>query len=74
MKNIILYTLMVILIFAMPRSHADTTANSDFNPFPQMEQDMNSVGDQAASSTDVQNDDWPPSHSVTNVNGEASHE
>ena len=49
---------------------AQSTANTDFNPFPQMEQDMNDANNQAMPAAQQQNDDWPPSNNNSVITNE----
>jgi len=49
------------MVIVPPTAFADTASNSDFNPFPQMEQDVNNTGeDDGAIMPQQQNEDWPP--------------
>lgn len=78
MKKLIPYIIVLMIIF-FPRAFAQTTSNSEFNPFPQMEQDQReSVDDVSAKpEQEVENqDEWPPSNSDmdTNINRENSSE
>jgi hypothetical protein len=73
MNKLFHYILAVSLIVVAPRAFAQTTTNSDFNPFPQMEQDMNSTDDQAPAAQQ-QNDDWPPPNEGAQANAEGSHD
>jgi len=56
-----------------PKIFAQSTTNSDFNPFPQMEQDQNSTDQQMAPSGGQQNDDtWPPANSDASSNSQGA--
>jgi len=74
MKNLIPISLICILLIISPKVYADVSTNSDFNPFPQMEQDLSNTQDQAENKPEGQNDDWPPVNSDTPMNSETSHE
>jgi hypothetical protein len=70
MKIPFLYISVFIMIFTAPMVFAQTDTNSDFNPFPQMEQDMNNTNDQAVAPAQQQNDDvWPPPSAGKGQNG-----
>ena len=61
---------IIILFMALPlhQGFADMSSNTDFNPFPQMEQDMNTAADQAEPQDN--NDQWPPANSDSPVRNE----
>ena len=61
MRNLIL-CIFVIIVIIQSRGFAQTVSNSDFNPFPQMEQDQKSTDDDTAVVPQQQNDDWPPAN------------
>lgn len=71
MKKAIIFLLITYWIGAVS-AFAQSTDNSDFNPFPQMEQDFNNTNDQGSQPADQpsdqqQNDDqWPPPTPQTN--------
>ena len=65
---------LYILVFTIPPLFADTSSNTDFNPFPQMEQDQKNTETQAVVTNQQQNDDWPPANSDTQVNSDGTHE
>ena len=75
MKNLIYCLFIAVIIIAAPRGLAQTTSNSDFNPFPQMEQDQQNVDNDTAAQSQQQNDDtWPPANSDTQTNSGDNHE
>ena len=77
MKKSFLYIFACVIIAAAPRVLAQTVSNSDFNPFPQMEQDMSNTNDGSAVSPEQQNsenDAWPPVNSDAQANTEAQHD
>jgi len=60
---------LIFLCFIFAARVLAQTDNSDFNPFPQMEQDLNNTNDQTASGDNQQqqNDDqWPPAGNQSN--------
>jgi uncharacterized protein YxeA len=70
MRNLILSIFASILFVTASKVWADTVANGDFNPFPQMEQDQKSVDDDATAAPQQQNDDWPPANNDGQTNNE----
>jgi hypothetical protein len=49
------------MIMVAPVLFAQTISNTDFNPFPQMEQDQNAMDEQMAPKPQEYNEDaWPP--------------
>ena len=71
MRNTIFFLFILMMALGAPKVTADTLANSDFNPFPQMEQDMNNTDNETATPDQQQNDDtWPPANSDVQRNNE----
>ncbi len=65
------------MIIAAPRVFAQTASNSDFNPFPQMEQDQNNIDADTAAAPQQQNDEndvWPPANNDAQTNSEGQHD
>jgi hypothetical protein len=74
MRNLIFFIFISVTIIALPSVFADTSSNSDFDPFPQMEQDLKNTDDQAVSAPQQQNDDWPPAKEDAQPNSGGDHE
>jgi uncharacterized protein YxeA len=74
MKRSFFYICFIIIIIAATRVFAQTASNTDFDPFPQMEQDQKNIDDGAAAVPQAQNDDWPPANDGAQVNGEGTHD
>ena len=68
MKKLILYIFASITIIAVPRVFAQNDSNSDFNPFPQMEQDQQNIDSDTALKPEQNDDVWPPANSDTQSN------
>jgi hypothetical protein len=70
MRNQI-YGIIMAVFMAAPGALAQTSSNAEFNPFPQMEQDLNSTNDQAAAQP--QNEEaWSPINSDAQGNVEVN--
>jgi len=67
-----LYIFVLIAFMVLPKAFAQTTSNSDFNPFPQMEQDVNNNSDQATVTSDQQNDEETMSNTDAPSNNEGA--
>jgi len=70
MHKTFFYIIFLLVVLASPRIFAQSTTNSDFNPFPQMEQDQQNVDTDTAPQPQQQNDDWPPPNSESQINSE----
>ena len=72
----LLIILSLLLLLTAPKVFADLGSNTDFNPFPQMEKDLNNTNDNTAEPSPVttQNDDWPPSNNDIQINSGSDHE
>jgi len=74
MTKLFLYIFVSFMFFLGPRAFADISSNTDFDPFPQMEQDVNNTNDQAAPEPQDQNDGWPPANSQSQADSGGQHE
>jgi len=70
MKKAFFYIVIIIMVMAAPKIFAQSASNTDFNPFPQMEQDQQNVDSDTASQPQQQNDDWPPGNGEVQTNSE----
>jgi len=69
MRKIICLLSIIVTTIALPKVFAQTTSNSDFDPFPQMEQDQKSTDEGTAPKPDQQDDEWPPANAQANSDG-----
>jgi hypothetical protein len=70
MRKLTLHIFVFIMLIMAPRAFAQSDSNADFNPFPQMEQDMNSADSDTTAQPEQQNDEWPPANSDAQRNNE----
>ena len=69
MRILILSLFIFLLIISVKSAFADTAANADFDPFPQMEQDLKNSNNELPAVNPDQNDEWPPA--VSNGQGKS---
>lgn len=74
MNKLFLYTSVFVLIVITPKVFAQTASKSDFNPFPQMEQDQQKADDDTAASSGQNEDNWPPMNDQAQMNSEGAHD